>query len=430
MGRKFIRFSLGGVRDEAEIRGHRRTYIGALPGRIIQSMKKAGSKNPIIMLDEIDKVSSDFRGDPSSALLEALDPEQNFAFNDHFLEVDYDLSEVMFITTANVLHTIPRPLQDRMEIIHVDGYNDEEKDNIARRFLIPKQIKEHGLEVKKLEISDEALMKVIRNYTRESGVRNLERSIGSICRKVARKVAERKTPKRKTMKKMVVDQKELVELLGEIKYRDELAEKKNAAGVVTGLAWTELGGAILKIETVILEGKNNFILTGKLGDVMQESARAALSYIRSRAKDFGLAKGFQEKIDIHIHIPEGAIPKDGPSAGITMATSIVSALLGIPVRRDVAMTGEITLRGQALVIGGLKEKLLAAHRAGISSVLIPKENERDLTELSEKIKKDIKIVPVEHMDDVLRHALTKSPWKKRGARASGKGSTNRAQALN
>ena len=412
MGRKFVRFSLGGVRDEAEIRGHRRTYIGALPGRIIQSMKKAGVKNPVVMLDEIDKVSSDFRGDPASALLEALDPEQNVAFNDHYLEVDYDLSEVMFITTANVLHSIPRPLVDRMEVINISGYADQEKKTIARRFLIPKQEKEHGLTKGSMAINEKALGVVIKNYTRESGVRNLEREIAAICRKIARKIAEKKTSNRsrkKATSKVTINEKRLTEFLGEIRYRDDLAEKRSDTGVATGLAWTEVGGALLKVETSLLEGKGKFILTGQLGDVMKESARAAQSYIRSRREGFGLESGFHEKLDIHIHIPEGAIPKDGPSAGITLATSMVSSLLGIPVSRDLAMTGEITLRGRVLPVGGLKEKLLAAVRGGIKRTIIPAENSRDLAEIPDNIKEKLIIIPVETMDDVLENALTKPP---------------------
>ena len=410
MGRKFVRFSLGGVRDEAEIRGHRRTYIGALPGRIIQSMKKAGVKNPVVMLDEIDKVSSDFRGDPASALLEALDPEQNVAFNDHYLEVDYDLSEVMFITTANVLHSIPRPLIDRMEVINISGYADQEKKTIARRFLIPKQEKEHGLTQGAMAINDKALGVVIKNYTRESGVRNLEREIAAICRKIARKIAENKSvtgSRKKKSGKVTITEKRLAGFLGEIRYRDDLAEKKSDTGVATGLAWTEVGGALLKVETSLLEGKGKFILTGKLGEVMKESARAAQSYIRSRREDFGLESGFHEKLDIHIHIPEGAIPKDGPSAGITLATSMVSSLLGVPVSRDVAMTGEITLRGRVLPVGGLKEKLLAAVRGGVKKALIPAENSRDLAEIPDSIRDKLVIIPVETMDDVLENALTR-----------------------
>ncbi len=416
MGRKFARFSLGGVRDEAEIRGHRRTYIGAMPGKIIQAMKKTGVKNPVIMLDEVDKLSSDFRGDPSAALLEALDPEQNQSFNDHYLDVDYDLSEVMFITTANLLHPIPRPLQDRMEVIELSGYTDDEKKNIARKFLAPKQEKEHGLPEGVLNITDAALKKIIRNYTREAGVRNLERELARICRKVARKIAERPgSAKKKTarLNKIKIDIKDLVELLGEIKFRDEVAEKEERIGVVTGLAWTEMGGSILKVETSLLEGKGNLILTGKLGEVMRESAQAALSYIRSRAKEFGLPKGFHSKTDIHIHIPEGAIPKEGPSAGITLATAMVSAFIKIPVRNDIAMTGEITLGGRVLPVGGLKEKLLAANRAGIKSVLAPKENEKDLREIPGNVKEGLDIKLVKTMDEVLDLALFKRPGKKR-----------------
>ncbi len=420
MGRKFVRFSLGGVRDEAEIRGHRRTYVGALPGRIVQSMKKAGTKNPVIMLDEIDKVASDFRGDPAAALLEALDPEQNVAFNDHYLEVDYDLSEVMFITTANVLHTIPRALRDRMEVITISGYTDDEKEKIARRFLLPKQETEHGLPKNVLKVSDEALLKIIRNYTRESGVRNLERELASVARKVARKIAESKpagkTKKPAKRKAVNIGEESLADYLGEIKYRDDLAEKVNESGITTGLAWTEVGGAILKIETTVLDGKGKYILTGKLGDVMKESAQAALSYIRSRSKEFGLKKNFHSNVDIHIHIPEGAIPKDGPSAGITIATSMVSALLKKPVRHDVAMTGEITLRGHVLPIGGLKEKLLASVRAGIDTVLIPKDNEKDLKEIPDKILNSLKIVPVDSMDEVLKLALAAEKPKRTGSK--------------
>ena len=423
MGRKFVRFSLGGVRDEAEIRGHRRTYIGAMPGRIIQGMKRAGARNPVIMLDEIDKVSSDFRGDPSSALLEALDPEQNFSFNDHYLEVDYDLSEVMFITTANTLHNIPRPLRDRMEVISISGYNDVEKAEIARRFLVPKQIKEHGLDDKTLSISAKSLQDVIRGYTREAGVRELERCIARICRKTARKVAEKTGGK---ARKTIVREDNIARFLGEIKYLDDAREKKSGAGVATGLAWTEVGGVLLKVETMILEGKGKLILTGKLGDVMKESAHAALSYIRARAKDFGLAKGFYNKIDIHVHIPEGAIPKDGPSAGITLASSIVSALLNIPTRPEVAMTGEITLRGHVLAIGGLKEKLLAAQRAGMATVIIPAQNRRDMKEIPANVTKGLSITAVEHMDETLELVLTRPPWKKAAVRKSAR----RMEALN
>ncbi|MBI5814171.1 MAG: endopeptidase La [Nitrospinae bacterium] len=419
MGRKFVRFSLGGVRDEAEIRGHRRTYIGSLPGRIIQSMKKAGTKNPVLMLDEIDKVASDYRGDPAAALLEALDPEQNVAFNDHYLEVDYDLSEVMFITTANALHTIPRPLMDRMEVISIPGYTDGEKENIATKYLIPKQVAEHGLAKDSLAISPEALRKIIRNHTRESGVRNLERELAAVCRKAARKTAEKAGGGKSGTKarKIEVTAQNLVDYLGEIKFRDELKEAKSGTGVATGLAWTELGGAMLKIETTIMDGKGKFILTGKLGDVMKESAHAALSYIRSRGKEFGLKKGFQEKIDIHIHIPEGATPKEGPSAGVTLAVSMVSALLNIPVSNEVAMTGEITLRGQVLAIGGLREKLLAANRAGVKTVLIPEENEKDLKDVPANVKQGLSIAVVKNMDEVIKLALTSSPWKKKVKKA-------------
>ena len=418
MGRKFVRFSLGGVRDEAEIRGHRRTYIGSLPGRLVQSMKKAGVKNPVIMLDEVDKLSSDFRGDPASALLEALDPEQNHTFNDHYLEVDYDLSEVMFITTANTLHTIPRPLLDRMEVINVSGYTDMEKEEIAKKHLIPKQEKEHGLPPGSLDIKEDALRLIISGYTKEAGVRNLEREIGSVIRKLARKVAEKsrdaKIGKSAFRKKLEVTAGDLVKYLGEIKFKEDEAEKKDEVGVATGLAWTELGGALLKIETVITPGAGKFILTGKLGEVMKESAQAALSFIRSRAAQFGLHKGFQDKIDIHIHIPEGATPKEGPSAGVSLATSMASALLHIPARAGTAMTGEITLRGRVLAIGGLKEKLLAAGRAGVRRVLIPKENERDLREVPLNVIGDLEIIPVEHIDEVFRLALSALPNGKKG----------------
>lgn len=417
MGRKFVRFSLGGVRDEAEIRGHRRTYIGSLPGRLVQSMKKAGAKNPVIMLDEVDKLSSDFRGDPSSALLEALDPEQNHAFNDHYLEVDYDLSEVMFITTANTLHTIPRPLLDRMEVIHVSGYTDMEKEDIAQKHLIPKQEKDHGLPPGTLDLTDEALRLIIRGYTKEAGVRNLEREIGAVIRKLARKVAEKsrggKVAQSAFRKKLRVTEEDIVKYLGEIKFREDEAEKQNDIGVATGLAWTELGGAILKIETVITPGSGKFILTGKLGEVMKESAQAALSFIRSRAAEFGLNKGFQDKIDIHIHIPEGATPKEGPSAGVTLAISMASALLRIPSRGDTAMTGEITLRGRILAIGGLKEKLLAAGRAGVKRALIPKENERDLREIPPHVIGSLEVIPIERIDEALRLALSAMPTGKR-----------------
>ena len=433
MGRKFVRFSLGGVRDEAEIRGHRRTYIGSLPGKIIQGMKKAGVKNPVMMLDEIDKLSSDFRGDPSSALLEALDPEQNRAFNDHYLEVDYDLSDVMFITTANVLSAIPRPLLDRMEVIVIPGYNDEEKTRIAEDFLIPRQLKDHGLTARELTFPRKSLAEIIRHYTRESGVRELERSLAKVCRKVARTVAlERQATKggKRAARsgRVTLAKGRIPEFLGQSKHREELAEKRSGAGVVTALAWTETGGVLLKIETIILAGEGKFILTGKLGDVMKESAQAALSYIRSRAVEFGLEPGFHSKIDIHIHIPEGAIPKDGPSAGVAICVSMLSALLKIPVRHDVAMTGEITLRGNVIMIGGLKEKLLAAQRAGIKTVLIPRENERELMDAPDGVKKQLRLVPVEHMDQALVPALEKSPFSSAIPRGGKTGVANEGRA--
>jgi ATP-dependent Lon protease len=400
MGRRFVRLSLGGVRDEAEIRGHRRTYIGALPGKVIQSLKKAGSNNPVFLLDEVDKMSMDFRGDPSAALLEVLDPEQNHTFNDHYLDVDYDLSKIFFITTANTLYSIPAALQDRMEIIRIAGYTELEKIQIARKFLVPKQMKANGLVEANIHFSDETLRKLIQNYTREAGVRNLEREIASICRKVAKKVlkegrevAVRVTPQ------------SLRKFLGVSKFRYGKGEDQDQIGLANGLAWTEVGGELLTTEVTIMPGKGNMIITGKLGDVMQESAHAAMSYVRSRAERLGLEKNFYQKMDTHIHVPEGAIPKDGPSAGITMATTIVSALLKVPVRSSVAMTGEITLRGRILPIGGLKEKILAAHRAGIKTALIPKDNEKDIKEIPPKISKSIEIVLVEHMDEVLRKAL-------------------------
>jgi len=399
-GRKFVRVSLGGVRDEAEIRGHRRTYIGALPGKIIQCMKKAGSSNPVFLLDEVDKMSTDFRGDPSSALLEVLDPEQNAAFNDHYLDVDYDLSKVMFITTANGLDRIPRPLQDRMEIIRIAGYTDLEKLNIAKRYLSAKQLEANGLSGDNLEISDNGLMGIIRHYTKEAGVRNLEREIASICRKVAVEVLKKDHPT-----KVVVTGKNLGKYLGPARFRYGKAELEQKVGVATGLAWTELGGELLGTEVTVMPGKGKLIITGRLGDVMQESAQAALSYVRSRADELGLERDFYQRVDIHIHVPEGATPKDGPSAGITMATALVSALTKIPVRNDLAMTGEVTLRGRILPIGGLKEKVLAAHRGGIKTVLIPAENEKDIREIPQTILRNIKIETVDHMDQVLRRAL-------------------------
>jgi ATP-dependent Lon protease len=399
-GRKFVRVSLGGVRDEAEIRGHRRTYIGALPGKIIQSMKKAGSGNPVFLLDEVDKMSTDFRGDPSSALLEVLDPEQNNSFNDHYLDVDYDLSKVMFITTANTLERIPRPLQDRMEIIRIAGYTELEKLNIAKKYLIPKQGESNGLQEANITFADNAVLALIRHYTKEAGVRNLEREIASVCRKVAVEVV-----KKDRTSHVRVTTKSLVPYLGPPRYRFGRAEAEHKVGVATGLAWTDLGGELLATEVQVLPGKGKLIITGRLGEVMQESAQAALSYVRSRAEELGLERDFYQKIDIHIHVPEGAIPKDGPSAGITMATALVSALTRIPVRHDLAMTGEVTLRGYVIPIGGLKEKVLAAHRGGIKHILIPVENEKDIQEIPSVILKSVTIELVEHMDHVLRKAL-------------------------
>ncbi len=399
LNRKFVRFSLGGVRDEAEIRGHRRTYVGAMPGKIIQIMKQAGTKNPVILLDEIDKMSSDFRGDPASALLEVLDPEQNCLFGDHYLEVPFDLSKVLFITTANTYHGIPRPLLDRMEVIHLSGYTEEEKLEIARRHLIPKQIKEHGLDEGKIVFNEKFIQQMIAMYTRESGVRSLERQVATVCRKSALEIVQ------SNRKAVRLNKLYLQKFLGAPKYRHNLAEEVDQTGLATGLAWTEVGGDILLIEVSLVKGKGQLILTGKLGEVMRESAHAAFSYIRSRAQELGIEEGFHEKYDLHIHVPEGAIPKDGPSAGITIATALVSALTNRPVRKDVAMTGEITLRGRVLPIGGLKEKLLAAHRGGIKKILIPKENEKDLEEIPANILKKVTVVTVESMDEVWREAL-------------------------
>ena len=399
-GRKFVRLSLGGVRDEAEIRGHRRTYIGAMPGKIIQSLKKVGVNNPVFCLDEVDKMSMDFRGDPSAALLEVLDPEQNFSFNDHYLDVDYDLTDILFITTANTLPDIPLPLQDRMEIIRLPGYTEYEKFNIAQEFLIPKQIKMNGLEGKNIKISDNAIYAIIQRYTREAGVRNLERELSSICRKAARSIV-----KKPDMAEQRITVSSLQKMLGPPRFRKSQIEDQDQVGLATGLAWTQVGGELLAVETLMMPGKGKHIITGKLGDVMQESAQAAVSYVRSRARHLKIDETFYKQYDLHIHIPEGAIPKDGPSAGITMCTAIVSTLTKRPVRRDLAMTGEITLRGRVLPIGGLKEKILAAHRGGIKKVLIPAENKKDLREIPKSISKQIKIIPVEHMDEVLTHAL-------------------------
>lgn len=401
--RKFVRISLGGVRDEAEIRGHRRTYVGAMPGRIIQGMKTAGSKNPVFLLDEIDKMSMDFRGDPSSALLEVLDPEQNNSFSDHYIEAPYDLSNVMFITTANIQHNIPRPLLDRMEIINISGYTEEEKVQIALRHLLPKQVKEHGLNNDMVHISENTIRRVIREYTRESGVRNLERNIASLCRKAAKQIVAGKANKVK------VTVQNLEQFLGKPKYRFGIAEKEDQVGVATGLAWTEVGGDTLAIEVTVYKGNGKLTLTGKLGDVMKESIDAAASYVRSIAPSIGVKPPRLDKWDIHVHVPEGATPKDGPSAGIAMVTSIVSVLTQIPVKKDIAMTGEVTLRGNVLPIGGLKEKLLAALRGGITTVLIPAENEKDLPEIPDNVKEGLTIIPVSHVSEVLEQALTAKP---------------------
>jgi ATP-dependent Lon protease len=400
-GRKYVRLSLGGVRDEAEIRGHRRTYIGAMPGKIMQSLKKVGVNNPVFCLDEVDKMSMDFRGDPSAALLEVLDPEQNYSFNDHYLDVDYDLSDILFITTANTLPDIPLPLQDRMEIIRLPGYTEYEKYNIAKKFLVAKQLEANGLKGRDIKFSKNAILTIIRRYTREAGVRNLEREIASICRKIAKQVVKSQGEEASFQ----VTAQSMTKYLGPARFKQDQIEDKDQIGMVTGLAWTQVGGELLIVETLTMPGKGNVSVTGKLGDVMKESAQAAVSYVRSRADYLMIDEKFYRKLDLHIHIPEGAIPKDGPSAGIAMCTSIVSALSKRPVRRDIAMTGEITLRGRVLPIGGLKEKIIAAHRGGIKTVLIPKENEKDLKDIPKVISRSMTIIPVEHMDEVLGHAL-------------------------
>ena len=399
-GRQFIRMSLGGIRDEAEIRGHRRTYIGSLPGKIIQMMKKAGSKNPLFLLDEIDKVGADYRGDPSSALLEALDPEQNTTFNDHYLEVDYDLSDVMFVTTANTLNIIP-PLLDRMEVIRIPGYTEDEKINIADNYLLIKQLKDNGVKDGELNLSKGTIKEIIRSYTKEAGVRNLEREISKLARKTVKEIVTGKETK------VNIDEKNISQFLGIKKYKFGELETENKVGVATGLAWTEFGGEILKIESVHMAGKGKMQITGKLGEVMQESIKAAKSYVRSKSLEYGIIPPIFEKKDFHIHVPEGATPKDGPSAGIAMVTSIVSTITDVPIRKDLAMTGEVTLTGQVLAIGGLKEKLLAAHRAGIKEVLLPKDNEKDLKDVPKKVKEDIKLTTVSNVDEVLKIALTK-----------------------
>ncbi len=419
-GRKFVRLSLGGVRDEAEIRGHRRTYIGALPGQIIQMMKRAGTKNPVFLLDEVDKMSMDFRGDPSAALMEVLDPEHNRTFVDHYLDTEFDLSQVLFICTANVSHTIPRPLLDRMDVIEISGYTEWEKLNIARYFLFAKQVDLKGLKRVPLEITDEGILEIIRHYTRESGVRNLERQLASICRKIARSVIEARSEKGKRKEsqpkiEFKIDVDRVHELLGIIKYRKQRASENNEIGLATGLAWTEMGGEVLFTECTTMKGKGDVQLTGKLGEVMQESARAALSYVRARSSNYGLANDFHRLLDLHVHVPEGAIPKDGPSAGITMATAITSALTGIATHRDVAMTGEITLRGRVMPIGGVKEKVLAAHRAGIKKVILPTENEKDIPDIPKAVREELELVLVESVDEVLQHALVKSPSRPKDA---------------
>jgi ATP-dependent Lon protease len=413
LGRKFVRISLGGVRDEAEIYGHRRTYIGSMPGKIIQSMRRAGVINPVILMDEVDKMSMDFRGDPASALLEVLDPEQNTTFNDHYLDVDYDLSNVMFITTANVRYNIPLPLQDRMEMIEIPGYLEYDKCEIAKRHIIPKQLEKHGLTLRDVQFTDPTISKLIQQYTREAGVRNLEREIASICRKVAKDIVlgRQKNGKKTKSHRIHVNEAKVEKYLGVPKYRTRLPENIMRVGSVIGLAWTSVGGTILNVDATIMSGRETLTLTGQIGEVMQESARAALSYIRSHAKALGVPSNFYQKKEIHIHLPEGAIHKDGPSAGITMAMAMISAAASKPARNDVAMTGEITLRGNVLAIGGLNEKLLAAQRSGIKTVLIPKENERDLIEIQQKVKEGLKIIPIEKIDDALPWVFNKGKTK-------------------
>ncbi|HPS93096.1 MAG TPA: endopeptidase La, partial [Deltaproteobacteria bacterium] len=414
LGREFYRLSIGGVRDEAEIRGHRRTYIGAMPGRIVQGIKQAGSNNPVFMIDEVDKIGADYRGDPSSALLEVLDPEQNFSFQDHYLNVPFDLSKVMFITTANLTDPIPGPLKDRMEVIELPGYTDQEKLQIARRYLVTRQVTENGMKTEDIRFSDEAILDIINHYTKEAGVRNLEREIGSICRKVARDIAEKNGKRKKSYR---ISAKGISGYLGVQKFLPEQERKEHEVGVSTGLAWTQFGGEILYIEASVLpcqEGKGgNVVLTGHLGDVMKESAQAGLTYIRSRAAQLGLAATFNRDSDIHIHVPAGAIPKDGPSAGITMATAVISALTNKAVRKDIAMTGEITLRGKVLPIGGLKEKALAAHRNKIFEIIIPKENEKDLEDIPPVVKKKVNFYPVSSMDEVLELVFVKDTEEKK-----------------
>lgn len=410
LGRKFVRVSLGGIRDEAEIRGHRRTYIGALPGRVIQGMRDAGTINPVFMFDEIDKIGTDFRGDPSAALLEMLDPEQNNNFSDHYLDVSYDLSKVLFITTANILDPVPPALKDRLEVIHLPGYIEEEKLKIAEKFLVPKQLEGHGLKGEQLKFSEEGLRRIIKEYTREAGVRNMEREIASVCRKVARKIVE---GEKKTTQIVPAD---LHDYLGPVKFYYGMAEEEDQVGVATGLYWSEVGGDILSVETTMMEGKGKLTLTGQLGDVMKESAQAALSYIRSRADKLDIEKKTFEKYDLHVHVPEGAIPKDGPSAGITIASSLISVLTNKKIRRDIAMTGEVTLRGRVLPVGGVKEKVLSAHRAGIKTVVMPKKNEKDLEEIPEDVRKELKFLFVEHMDEVLKEVFVNKRGGRRKAR--------------